>query len=95
MNPEDEILRHIILDSQKYSDADDPGPFYFRTTEEMLQEFDYLGPDIAYEIVVENTNMIADMIEKIEPVRPDKCPPVIENSDENLRAICYETAHSM
>ena len=95
LNPEDEILRHIILDSQKYSDADDPGPFYFRTTEEMLQEFDYLGPDIAYEIVVENTNMIADMIEKIEPVRPDKCPPVIENSDENLRAICYETAHSM
>ena len=95
LNPEDEILRHIILDSQKYLDADDPGPFYYRTTEEMLQEFDYLGADAAQEIVVENTNMIADMIEKIEPVRPDKCPPVIENSDENLKKICYETAHSM
>ena len=95
LNPEDEILRHIILDSQKYTDADDPGPFYYRTTEEMLKEFDYLGEEIAEEIVVENTNKIADMIEKIEPVRPDKCPPVIENSDENLRKICYETAYSM
>ncbi|MCQ2529795.1 MAG: PolC-type DNA polymerase III [Lachnospiraceae bacterium] len=95
LNPEDEIYRHIILDSQKYADADDPGPFYLRTTEEMLAEFAYLGDEIANEIVIENTNIIADMIEKIEPVRPDKCPPVIENSDENLRNICYETAHSM
>jgi len=95
LNPEDEILRHIVLDSQKYSDADDPGPFYLRTTEEMLKEFDYLGEDAAKEIVIDNTNLIADMIEKIEPVRPDKCPPVIENSDENLRSICYDTAKEM
>ncbi|MBR3242868.1 MAG: PolC-type DNA polymerase III, partial [Parasporobacterium sp.] len=95
LDPEDEVYRRIILDSQKFPDADEQAPLYFRTTEEMLAEFSYLGPEIAQEIVVENTNAIADMIEQIEPVRPDKCPPVIENSDENLRNICYETAHSL
>ena len=95
LDPEDEIFRRIIMDSQKFPDADEQAPLYFRTTEEMLAEFAYLGPEIAQEIVVENTNYIADLIENIEPVRPDKCPPVIENSDENLRNICYETAHSL
>ncbi|MCF0120429.1 MAG: PHP domain-containing protein, partial [Oscillospiraceae bacterium] len=95
LNPEDEVYRRIIMDSQKYPDADEQAPLYFRTTEEMLAEFAYLGEDIAQEIVVDNTNFIADQIEYIEPVRPDKCPPVIENSDENLRNICYETAHSL
>ena len=61
----------------------------------MLKEFDYLGPDKAQEVVVTNTRMIADMCEKISPVRPDKCPPVIENSDETLRKICYDQAHEM
>lgn len=95
LDPEDEVFRRIILDSQKYPDADEQAPLYFRTTEEMLEEFSYLGEEVAREIVVENTNLIADRIEYIEPVRPDKCPPVIENSDENLRNICYETAHSL
>ena len=61
----------------------------------MLDEFAYLGSEKAYEVVIRNTNLIADMIEKISPVRPDKCPPVIENSDQMLRDICYNKAHSM
>ena len=69
--------------------------FYYRTTEEMLKEFEYLGSDKAYEVVVTNTNLIADRIDHLAPVRPDKCPPVIENSDIDLRNMCYEKAHSM
>ena len=95
LDPEDEVYRRIIMDSQKYPDADEQAPLYFRTTEEMLSEFAYLGPEAAQEVVVENTNFIAERIENIEPVRPDKCPPVIKNSDENLRSICYETAHRL
>ncbi|MBR0146365.1 MAG: PolC-type DNA polymerase III [Eubacterium sp.] len=70
-------------------------PLYFRTTEEMLAEFDYLDPDLAKEIVIDNSNRIADMIERISPVRPDKCPPVIENSDRTLREICENKAHEI
>lgn len=93
LDPEDEIYRRIIMTGKGFKDADDQAPLYLRTTEEMLKEFEYLGSDKAYEIVVENTNLIADMCEKIEPVRPDKCPPVIPNSDETLRKICYDKAH--
>ena len=95
LDPEDEVYRRIIMAGKGFSDADDQGPLYLRTTEEMLKEFEYLGSDTAYEIVVENTSKIADMCEKIEPVRPDKCPPVIPNSDETLRKICYDHAHKM
>ena len=84
INPEDEIYRRIIMFGKEIKGADKQPPLYFRTTEEMLAEFEYLGSDKAYEVVVENTNLIADMIEAINPVRPDKCPPVIENSDELL-----------
>lgn len=95
MEPEDEVYRKIILAGKGYKDADDQPPLYFRTTEEMLQEFMYLGKEKAEEVVITNTNLIADRIEKISPVRPDKCPPVLPNSEENLRNICYEKAHSM
>ena len=61
----------------------------------MLSEFSYLGEEKAEEVVITNTNLIADQIEKISPVFPDKCPPVIENSDQELRDICYNKAHSM
>ena len=61
----------------------------------MLKEFQYLGSEKAEEVVIKNTNLIADMCEKISPVRPDKCPPVIENSDQMLRDICYNKAHEM
>ena len=88
MDPEDEVYRRIII-------ADQQAPLYLHTTDEMLEEFEYLGSAKAKEIVIDNPNMIADMVEKISPVRPDKCPPVIPDSDKTLREICYNKAHSM
>lgn len=95
LNPEDEIYRRIIMKGQGFNDADEQPPLYFRTTEEMLEEFKYLGEEKAYEVVVTNTRKIADMCDRIEPVRPDKCPPVIPHSDETLRDICYNNAHKL
>ena len=95
MDPEDEVYRWIILAGKGFKDADEQAPLYLRTTEEMLEEFSYLGSEKAKEVVIDNTNMIADMCERISPVRPDKCPPVIENSDQMLRDICYNKAHEM
>lgn len=95
LDPDDEVYRRIIMTGKGFSDADDQAPLYLRTTEEMLAEFSYLGSAKAEEIVITNPNKIADMVEPISPVRPDKCPPVIENSDQELRDICYEKAHSM
>lgn len=95
MDPEDEVYRRIILAGKGFKDVDEQAPLYLRTTEEMLEEFSYLGSEKAKEVVIDNTNMIADMCERISPVRPDKCPPVIENSDQMLRDICYNKAHEM
>lgn len=95
LDPEDEIYRRIIMAGQGFKDADEQAPLFLRTTEEMLKEFAYLGSEKAEEVVITNTNRIADMCEKISPVRPDKCPPVIENSDQMLRNICYNKAHKM
>ena len=95
LDPEDEIYRRIIMAGKGFKDADDQAPLYLRTTEEMLAEFAYLGSAKAEEVVITNTNKIADMCEKISPVRPDKCPPVIENSDQMLRDICYNKAYKM
>lgn len=95
LDPEDAIYRSIIMAGKGFDDADFQPPLYLHTTDEMLEEFSYLGEEKAYEVVVANSNRISDGIEKISPVRPDKCPPVIENSDEDLRNICYEKAHSM
>ena len=95
LDPEDEIYRRIIMAGQGFKDADEQAPLFLRKTEEMLKEFAYLGSEKAEEVVITNTNRIADMCEKISPVRPDKCPPVIENSDQMLRDICYNKAHKM
>ncbi len=95
LDPDDEVYRRIIMTGKGFSDADDQAPLYLRTTEEMMSEFSYLGSAKAEEIVITNPNRIADMIDPISPVRPDKCPPVIQNSDQELRDICYEKAHSM
>jgi len=95
INPEDEVYRRIIMAGKGFADADKQAPLYFRTTEEMLAEFQYLGPKKAEEVVIANTNLIADMIEKIEPCSPRKCPPEIENSDKDLRNICYNRAHEI
>ena len=95
LDPEDEVYRRIIMTGKGFKDADDQAPLFLRTTEEMLQEFSYLGSDKAEEVVVTNTNLIASQIESISPVRPDKCPPVIEDSDKKLREICYNKAHEL
>ena len=95
LDPEDSIYRAVLMASKGFKDADDQAPLFFRTTEEMLDEFQYLGSDKAKEIVIDNTIKIANMIEKIYPVSPDKCPPVIEDSDKTLREICYNKAHEI
>ena len=95
LDPDDEVYRRIIMAGKGFDDADDQAPLYLRTTEEMLDEFEYLGAAKAREIVVDNPAKIAGMIEKISPVNPNKCPPVIENSDQELRDICYKKAHEM
>ena len=96
LDPEDEVYRRIIMAGKGFKDADDQAPLFLRTTEEMLDEFSYyLGSEKAEEIVITNTNLIADMCDRIAPVRPDKCPPVIENSDQQLTDICYRKAHEM
>ena len=95
LDPEDEVYRRIIMAGKGFKDADNQAPLYLRTTEEMLKEFEYLGMEKAEEIVITNPNKIADMCETIAPVRPDKCPPVIENSDQMLRDICYNKAHEI
>ncbi len=95
LDPEDEVYRRIITYGKGMKDADNQPPLYLRTTDEMLEEFSYLGSDKAREVVIANPNLISDMIDPIRPVRPDKCPPVIENSDETLRKICEDRAHEL
>ncbi|MDO5424712.1 MAG: PolC-type DNA polymerase III [Eubacteriales bacterium] len=95
MNPEDEVYRRIIMAGKGFKDSDEQAPLFLRTTEEMLKEFAYLGSEKAEEVVITNTRKIADMCEKISPVRPDKCPPVIPDSDKTLRQICYNRAHEI
>ena len=95
LDPEDEVYRRIIMAGKGFDDADNQAPLYLRTTEEMLKEFEYLGSDKAEEVVITNTNLIADMVETIAPVRPDKCAPVIPDSDKTLTDICYNKAHEL
>ena len=95
LDPGDEVYRRIIMAGKGFSDADNQAPLYLRTTEEMMAEFEYLGSAKAQEIVIENPNKIADMVEKISPVNPNKCPPVIPNSEQQLRDICYNRAHEI
>ena len=95
LDPEDEVYRRIIMTGKGFADADDQAPLYLRTTEEMLEEFAYLGSDKAQEVVITNPNKIADRIDVMAPVRPDKCPPVIPDSDKTLTEICYNKAHEL
>ena len=95
MDPQDEIYRRILMAGQGYGDADEQAPLYLRTTEEMLKEFEYLGEEKAYEVVVTNTNKISDMCEKISPISPEKCPPYIEGCEETIKEIAYSKAHEL
>ena len=92
LKPEDEVYRRILMAAKGFSDADLQAPLYFRTTAEMLHEFEYLGEELAYRVVVENTNKIADMIDDIRPVPEEKCPPEIEGSAEGIEKMCREKA---
>lgn len=95
MDPEDEIYRRILEAGQGFKDADNQAPLYLRTTEEMLDEFSYLGPEKAYEVVVTNTNKIADMCEQISPISPEKCPPHIDGCEQTIKDIAYGKAHEL
>ena len=92
LEPEDEAFRRILMAGQGFSDADNQPPLYFKSTDEMLKEFSYLGEDRAYEVVVKNTNMIADMCDVIRPVPRENYPPHIDGCEDDLRNMCYEKA---
>ncbi len=94
-NPEDEIYRRILLASKKMPDANAPLPLYFRTTEEMLAEFAYLGEEKAYEVVVTNTRKIADMVEEIELFPKQLFPPRLANSEEELNTLVWDKVHEL
>ena len=95
LNPEDEIYRHILLATKGFDDADKDNPLYFRTTDDMLREFAYLGEEKAYEVVVTNPNMIADMVESLRPVPNNLFAPKIENSVEDLKSLVYGKFHRL
>ena len=95
MDPQDEIYRRILEAGQGYKDADNQAPLYLRTTNEMLEEFRYLGDEKAYEVVVTNTNKIADMCEQISPISPEKCPPHIPGCEQTIKDIAYSKAHEL
>ncbi len=95
LNPEDEVFRRILLASKGFDDCDRPNPLYFRTTDEMLEEFSYLGEEKAYEIVVKNTNLIADMCDWVRPMPHNLYAPKIENSVEDLKSLVYGKLHRL
>ena len=95
LNPEDEVFRRILLASKGFDDCDRPNPLYFRTTDEMLAEFAYLGPEKAREIVVTNPNRIADMCDLVRPLPRNLYAPKIENSVEDLKSLVYGKLHRL
>lgn len=95
MDPQDKIYRRILMAGQGFSDCDNQAPLYLRTTEEMLKEFYYLSESKAREIVIENTNKIADMCEEISPISKDKCPPHIDGAEEEIKTICNQKAKEL
>lgn len=95
IDEEHEVFRRVLMAANGFDDADNQAPLYYRTTNEMIEEFEYLGEEKAYEVVVTNTNLIADMVEKILPIPAETFPPKIEGADDELREICMEKAVSI
>ena len=92
VDPEDEIYRRIILAGRGFDETDTQTPLYLRTTQEMLDEFEYLGKECAWDVVVKNTRLVANMIESISPLRAGRFPPIIPGSEEELKEMCYRRA---
>ena len=95
IDPEDEVYRRIIMAGEGYKDADRQPPLFFRTTEEMLAEFDYLGPEKAYETVITNTRLIADRIEQLKPIPDETFPPQIEGAEEQIKQLTMTRAYEL
>ena len=95
LNPEDEVFRHILLATKGFKDCDRENPLYFRSTDDMLKEFSYLGEEKAYEAVVTNPNLIADMCDNVRPVPHNLFAPKIENSVEDLKELVYGKLHRL
>ena len=95
LEPHDEAFRRIIMAGQGFGDADNQAPLYFKTTEEMLKEFSYLGSDIAKEVVVKNPQAIADSIDVLKPIPDETYPPKIEGADDDIRNMTMNKVHSI
>ena len=96
LDPEDEIYRHILLDTKKFADCDSPLPIYFKTTDEMLEEFSYLGVEKAMEVVVTNTRAIAEQVETFDLLPKGKLfPPRLENSEEDLNRLVWDKVREL
>ncbi|TDT61571.1 PolC-type DNA polymerase III [Fonticella tunisiensis] len=95
LDPQDEYFRRILMASKGFSDADNQAPLYFKTTDEMLEEFSYLGKEKAYEVVIKNTNLIADQIEIIKPIPDETFPPKIDGAEEEVRNMTLNKAHEI
>lgn len=95
LEPWDDVYRKILMAGKGFKDSDKQAPLFFRTTDEMLKEFEYLGDDVAKEVVIYNTNKIADMIEEVKPIPDGTFPPVIEGSEEELKKLTLNRAHEI
>ncbi len=95
LDPNDEVFRRIIMAGQGYGDADNQPPLYFRTTNEMIKEFEYLGEEACKEVVIENTQKIADMVEVVKPIPDETFPPKIEGAEEEIRNMTMNKVHSI
>lgn len=95
LNPSDEIFRRILMYGQGFEDADNQAPLYFKTTDEMLDEFSYLGETDAYNVVVKNPNAIADMVEVIKPIPDETFPPKIDGAEDELKEMAVNKAHEI
>ena len=95
LEPQDEAFRRIIMAGQGFGDAENQPPLYFKTTEEMLKEFSYLGEDIAKEVVIKNPQEIAASVDILKPIPDETYPPKIEGADDDIRNMTMNKVHSI